>query len=171
MKNEKTRKLVLSSLMAAIVCVSTFIVKIPLPGNGYVHMGDCFVLLCGWSLNPLYGALAAGVGSMLADVFSGFLVYAVATFIIKALAAFLAGKLFRSLKKKNVNTLLSCIISGIAAGIIVPLGYFIFEYFAFSPEIAIVDIIGNTLQIVFGIMCATLVYPIVNKSKILSGLN
>ena len=59
MNNQKVRKLVLSALMAALVYVATSIIQIPSPVNGYVNLGDCFVLLSGWLLGPWYGAAAA----------------------------------------------------------------------------------------------------------------
>ena len=58
MENQKVRKLVLSALMAALVYVATSIIQIPSPVNGYVNLGDCFVLLSGWLLGPWYGAAA-----------------------------------------------------------------------------------------------------------------
>ena len=60
---QKTLKLVLSALMAALVYVATSIIQIPSPVNGYVNLGDCFVLLSGWLLGPWYGGAAAGIGS------------------------------------------------------------------------------------------------------------
>ena len=72
MENQKVRKLVLSALMAALVYVATSIIQIPSPVNGYVNLGDCFVLLSGWLLGPWYGAAAAGIGSMLVDLLSGY---------------------------------------------------------------------------------------------------
>lgn len=167
MSNKKTRKTVLSSLMAAIVCIATFIIKIPLPGNGYVHIGDCFVLLSGWVVGPYYGALAAGMGSMLADIFAGFPIYVIPTFVIKALSALIAAVTMSIFKRKNINSIISCIISGVMAGIIVPLGYFVFEYFALSPEIAFIDVWGIALKECVGIVSASLVYSVFNKSGLL----
>ena len=64
MENQKVRKLVLSALMAALVYVATSIIQIPSPVNGYVNLGDCFVLLSGWLLGPWYGAAAAGIDGL-----------------------------------------------------------------------------------------------------------
>ena len=73
MIGEKTRKLVYAALFAALTCVMTMIVKIPVPATGgYVNLGDCVVLLAGWVLGPMYGGAAAGLGSMLADLVSGY---------------------------------------------------------------------------------------------------
>ena len=85
-----TKKIVTAALFASLVCVATMIVKIPSPMKGYLNLGDCVVLLCGWLLSPLYGFLAAGLGSALADLFSGYIIYAPATFIIKGGMALIA---------------------------------------------------------------------------------
>lgn len=97
MENQKVRKLVLSALMAALVYVATSIIQIPSPVNGYVNLGDCFVLLSGWLLGPWYGAAAAGIGSMLVDLLSGYGHYVPGTLIIKGLDALVAALIFRAL--------------------------------------------------------------------------
>ena len=52
--HEHTKKLIFAALMAALTCVSTMIIKIPTPTNGYIHPGDGFVLLSGLLLGPLW---------------------------------------------------------------------------------------------------------------------
>ena len=97
MIGEKTRKLVYAALFAALTCVMTMIVKIPVPATGgYVNLGDCVVLLAGWVLGPMYGGAAAGLGSMLADLVSGYPLYAPGTFVIKACMAVCAWAVFRA---------------------------------------------------------------------------
>ena len=86
-----TKKLVIAALMAAFTCVATMIIKFQTPTFGYIHLGDGLVLLCGIVLGPVTGGLAAGIGSMFADIFSGYITWAPATLIIKALTAFVAG--------------------------------------------------------------------------------
>ena len=63
--HSKTKRIVITALMAAMVCVATMIIKIPSPMKGYLNIGDCIVLLCGWLLSPGYGFVAAGLGSAL----------------------------------------------------------------------------------------------------------
>lgn len=116
----KTQKIVMASLLAALCCVATMIIKIPSPLKGYLNLGDCVVLLSGWILSPLYGFLAAGLGSALADVFSGYVTYAPATFIIKGLMALVAYFGFKILQNK-IGNLPSRIISGIVAEVIMVL--------------------------------------------------
>ena len=97
MNDKKIRKLVLAALLAALVCVATMVVQIPSPMQGYVNLGDCFVLLSGWLLGPWYGFAAGGIGSMLADLFLGYAHYAPGTLVIKGLVALLAALLYEKL--------------------------------------------------------------------------
>jgi len=86
------KKLVLGGLFAAIIFLLTFLVHVPIPGGGgYIHPGDAAIYLGAFLLGPLYGALAAGVGSMLSDLAAGYVIYAPVTFIIKALMALIVG--------------------------------------------------------------------------------
>ena len=64
-----TRKIVMSAMFAALVCIATMMIRIPSPLKGYLNLGDGIVLLAGWMLPPFYGFLAAGAGSALADLF------------------------------------------------------------------------------------------------------
>ncbi len=99
---KNTKKMVIAALMSAFTCIATMIIKIPTPTFGYIHLGDALVLLCGMILGPVSGALAAGIGSMFADIFSGYASWALATFIIKALTAGIAGFLFRCIKFRQI---------------------------------------------------------------------
>ena len=65
MSDKKIRTMVTAAVLAALSCVATMVVQIPSPMNGYVNLGDCFVLLSGWLLGPWWGAAAGGIGSML----------------------------------------------------------------------------------------------------------
>ena len=112
MENSKTRKIVLTAMFAALCCVATMIIKIPSPLKGYLNLGDCIVLLSGFMLSPLYGFLAAGIGSALADLFAGYVIYAPATFVIKGVMALIAFYGFKLLNSKAGATP-SRIISGI----------------------------------------------------------
>ena len=95
----KLVKLVFTSLFAALVCVSTMMIKIPTSTNGYVHLGDAMVLLSGFLLGPLYGVIAAAIGSMFADVFGSYFIYAPATFIIKGMTALLGYFVARAMRQ------------------------------------------------------------------------
>ena len=166
MNNSKTKKLVMASLLAALCCVATMIIKIPSPLKGYLNLGDCVVLLSGWLLSPAYGFAAAGIGSALADVFSGYVTYAPATFIIKGLMALIAYFGFKILQNK-IGNLPSRIISGIVAEAIMVLGYFVFEGFLYGFIPSIVNIPANAAQGVAGIIIGTILIKVFEKSKIM----
>lgn len=144
-----TQKIVLSALFAALTCIATMVIKIPSPMKGYLNLGDCMVLTAGWTLPPVYGFLAAGLGSALADLLSGYAAYAPATFVIKGLMALIAYYGYISLYKKLKATI-SNIISGVAAEIMMILGYFVFEGFLYGFVPSLVNIPANAIQ---GITC------------------
>ena len=162
MENNKTRKIVMAAMLAALCCVATMIIKVPSPLKGYLNLGDCVVLLSGFVLSPLYGFLAAGIGSALADIFAGYVVYAPATFIIKGAMALIAYFGFKFLHKKT-GTTLSRIISGIAAEVIMVLGYFVFEGFLYGFGPSAVNIPANAVQGVAGIVLGVILTKIFDK--------
>ena len=163
MENNKTRNIVMTAMFAALCCVATMIIKIPSPLKGYLNLGDCIVLLSGFMLSPLYGFLAAGIGSALADVLSGYLIYAPATFIIKGAMALVAYFGFKLLNKK-VGSTPSRIISGIVAEILMVSGYFVFEGFMYGFVLSTVNIPANAVQGVAGIILGVILAKVFDKS-------
>lgn len=155
----------MAALLAAFACVATMIIKIPSPLKGYINLGDCIVLIAGWMLSPAYGFLAAGLGSALADIFSSYITYAPATFIIKGLMALAAFGVFRLLHNRLGN-LPSRIISGIVAEVIMVLGYFVFEGFLYGFAPSVVNIPANCVQGIAGIIIGVLLVKAFEKSKI-----
>ena len=90
------RHIVLAALFTALTTAATLVIQIPSPGNGYVNLGDCMVLLSAWVLGPVGGATAGGLGSMLADLMTGYAYYAPGTLVIKGAMALTAGLIFHA---------------------------------------------------------------------------
>lgn len=171
---QKTKKLVIGALLAAFTTISTMIIKFPTPTFGYIHLGDGLVILCGIILGPLGGALSAGIGSMFADIFSGYMSFALATLIIKALSAMAAGLIFHNLKLKCS---LKAVIAGIPAELLMVIGYFLYEIFlsmaaahstaeasiAAGISAALAGIPFNIVQGIVGIVIAAAILPILLK--------
>jgi len=156
MRNGKTIKPVLSALFAALIAVSTMIIRIPLPGTGYAHLGDAVVLLAAFSLGGVYGAAAAGIGSCLADIFSGFAYYAPATVVIKVVMVLITCVLFSLLVKKSKKHIsLKRILASSAGGAIMVLGYFLYETVIYGVGVAILAVPGNIVQAVTGIVISS----------------
>lgn len=162
----KTQKIVIAAMLAALTCIATMIIKIPSPLKGYLNLGDCVVLLSGWLLSPLYGFLAAGLGSGLADLISGYGVYVPATFIIKGVMAIAAYFGFRFLQNKVTN-ISARIVSGIVAEFIMVFGYYVFEGFLYGFGASLVNIPANAVQGVAGLIIGTILVKIFEKSKII----
>lgn len=164
-QNNTTQRIVMAALLAALTCVATMIIKIPSPLKGYINLGDCVVLLAGWMLSPTYGFLAAGLGSALADTFSGYVTYVPATFVIKGLMALIAFYGFKLLHSKLGN-ISSRIISGIVAEVVMVAGYFIFEGFLYGFGPSLVNIPANVIQGIAGLIIGTILVKVFEKSKI-----
>ena len=163
--NTRTKKIVMAAMLAALACVATMIIKIPSPLKGYLNLGDCIVLVAGWMLSPTYGFLAAGLGSALADLFSGYVTYAPATFVIKGLMALIAFYGFKLLHNK-IGNLPSRIITGILAEIMMILGYFAFEGFLYGFVPSLVNIPANGVQGIAGLIIGVILIKNFEKTKI-----
>lgn len=163
--NKETKRLVTAALLAALTCVATMVIKVPSPLNGYLNLGDCIVLLAGWMLSPALGFLSAGLGSALADVFSGYVTYAIPTFIIKGLMALIAFYGFKLLNKR-LGDVLPRIISGISAEITMILGYYLFEGFLYGFIPSAVNIPANAVQGVAGLVLGVLLIKLFQRAKI-----
>ncbi len=159
-QNNEITKLVTAALLAALTCISTlyFQFKVPIANGGYIHPGDAFVLLSGILLGPVYGGLSAGVGSMLADLLSGYVQYAPATFVIKLLAAMIASLSYHYIRKNSV------ILAGIFSGFIVTLGYFVYEGILTSTwGSALKGVPFNLVQNFMAIVIASALVPLLKK--------
>ncbi len=165
--NLKTKKLVLAAMFAALACVTTMVIKIPSPisGQGYINLGDCIVLLAGWMLSPLYGFLAAAIGSALADLFLGYAVYAPITFVVKGVMALIAWHGVKLMRGKLGN-LPSRLVSGLLAEVAMVLGYFVFEGFMYGFATSAVNIPFNGVQGAAGLILGVILIKAFEKNKI-----
>lgn len=171
MKN--LRKLVLAALLAALCTVMTMVIQIPSPMQGYVNLGDCAVLLAAWLLGPVYGGVAAGVGSMLADILSGYAHYAPGTLVIKLVMAVVAAVVLRTVKSKSAALVLPAQVAGGAlAEIIMVTGYFGYASLWLGKGLAAVaSVPGNVFQGIVGLGCALAVYALLARGRVVEGLS
>ena len=140
-------RLVMTGVLMALACVATMVIQIPSPTHGYMNLGDCVVLLSGCLLGPVYGAVAGGVGSALADLLSGYAVYVPGTLVIKAVMAALAGILYRRSRK-----LLP--VGAVLAELVMIVGYWLYDGFLMgSLAGSAAGIPSNIIQGVFGGVC------------------
>lgn len=164
MKKVNLHKLVAAALFAALACAATLVIQVPSPVGGYLNLGDCVVLLCGWLLGPVYGTIAAGLGPALADIFSGYVMYAPATFVIKALMALVAYFVGKLLPRARYAAPL---VSGVCAEAVMVLGYFLFEAIFLRLGLgAAAGIVSNLVQGGAGVICAFLLKAAIDRKRL-----
>lgn len=115
----------LSAISTALVCIATMFFQVYVPATrGFFNIGESMVFLSALLFGPFVGALAGGVGSMLADIFLGYPYYAPATLIIKAVEGFLTGFLNRKNPKLSRIkwVMLSSSLGLLAGGILATVG-------------------------------------------------
>ena len=83
-QRENLRLLTTTALFAAAITVMTaYMLHIPLPTGGYIHLGDALIYLAACLLPVPYAAAAAAVGAGLADLLTAPM-WVLPTLVIKA---------------------------------------------------------------------------------------
>ena len=155
----KTLWLTRCALFAALACVLTIFPKVPM-GKGYVHFGDCVIYAAAVLMGPAAGAAVGAVGHSLADLISGFPIYCIPTFIIKAVLGFTIGKIFQGgLSAKRF------VLAAVAALVIVTGGYFVFELPLLGKAQALVSLISSPIQWAMSMVASAVILPILIKNK------
>ena len=145
-----SRAIALSAMLAAMVTVSTAFIKIPAP-LGYAHAGDAVVYLSACLLPAPLSFLAAGIGGVLADILSGYAVWALPTALIKmanVLPFFIARMILKNKDRKllNIGTLAALLPSaGVTVG-----GYYLADWLLYDRAAALAEIPFNVMQALVG---------------------
>lgn len=126
MNNEKetamdsTSKFVaFAAVMTAATALTTIVFQLYIPATGgYFNLGESMVYVSALLFGPIVGCFSGGIGSMLADVLTGFYPYAPATLVVKGAEGFIVGWLSqrvwsKSYKSKNKR---SSVLAGLAVG-------------------------------------------------------
>ncbi len=159
MNHHRLVRLCLAATFAAIIYVFTALFHIP-THTGYTHVGDGFLYLAACLLPGPYGAAAGAVGAGLADVLSGYAIWAPGTVVIKALTALcFSSQGERILCPRNYLALLPAWVLCVG-------GYFLYEAaITGSLAAALPGIPGYVVQV----LCSTLVY--LSLGRALDGLH
>lgn len=146
------RNVILAGVLAAMVCMATTFLHIPIVGGGYVHLGDTVIYLTAALLPTPYAMAAAAVGAGLADVLVAPM-WAPFTVVIKAVMALaFTAKKDQFLCRRNA-------IAPLIAGVIGVAGYYVAEVvilwasggvLAVSAEAALLAVPYNAMQEVAG---------------------
>ena len=119
---------------------AVFLIKIPLV-FGYANIGDALIFLCALFLPVPYAMGAGAIGATLADIVSGYAVYAPFTFVIKAVMVlwFIP---FKKAKSKVIKHWLPSLLAGLTGAAL----YFLTDTILYGIGGAISTIPGNLGQ-------------------------
>lgn len=155
--SEKTKDLIITSLLISLVFVATFFINIRLPiaaNGGLVHLGSAMLFIIAILFGPKKGAMAGAFGMALFDILSGWTLWAPFTFITRGLQGYIVGKI-ATMHEKNGGS----IIYNFAAIVIsIPFmlgGYYICERVLYGNwVIPLASIPGNLVQNGVGLLIA-----------------
>ena len=165
-RNRTSRVAVLAygGMLAALIFVATYFFKLPVSiTQGYIHLGDGFILLgaalLGWASVP-----AAAVGSMLADLLGGYTLYILPTFVIKGLVAVVAVCAVRGKKPYWLTVLML-----VAAELVMVAGYFVTEWLILGYGLAAAAgaVVPNLVQGLSGVVVGAVLIPLMKRVKII----
>jgi uncharacterized membrane protein len=139
------RILAVTAVMTAIVFVLTRLVQIPTPAKGYIHLGDAGIFFSAFAFGPWVGAVAGGLGTGLADVTSGYLQWALPSFLIHGLQGWVVG--WTSERWQGV---VGIILSTVIGGVIVVVGYLLAGIWLSGMGAALGELPLNIIQVAAG---------------------
>ena len=119
----------ITGVFVALVFVVTAYLHIP-TNNGYIHIGDGFIYLAASLLPWPYAVFVGAGGALLADVLTGFAVWAPGSVVVKAVTALLF-----SSKGKRIITLRNA-LALLPASVICAGGYYLYEALIYSNFIS-----------------------------------
>lgn len=164
-----TRKLVLTALLAALTCVGSALrITIPLDiaGTTSFHLGNILCALSGILLGPWLGGLAAGLGSMIYDMFNPlYLADCWMTFLMKLAYGMAAGLVVRSGSGQwgYGKALLGTVCGAVSYGVL----YLCKAYFysgllvkGLDPAAAMLTVIGKLPATIFNAVVAIVLAPV-----------
>ena len=162
MKKSVNAKLAFGGMLAALVFVATYAIQLLVSlTQGYIHLGDGFILLGAALLGPVAIA-AAAVGSMLADLLAGYTIYCLPTFVIKGAVAAVA-----VLGVWKDRPLWVKLLSMIAAEAVMVAGYFVVEWLVLGYGLAAAAsaVLPNVVQGASGVVIGAVLMPLVKRIR------
>ena len=114
MTDKKTKSLVMTALMAAIIFIAIYLIRIPNPvTGGYSHLGDCMIFLAVVLLGKKHGAAAAAIGGAMSDLLAGAAVWIAPTLVIKYIMAYIMGTVLQGNPKSHGLPLAGAAVGGV----------------------------------------------------------
>lgn len=168
-KSNKTKDMVMTSLLIALVFVSTSFIKIRLPislNGGLIHMGNSMLFTAAIVFGPRKGAAAGAIGMALFDFLGEWAAWAPFTFIVRGIMGYIIGKVAYLNNKKGFNWAYNLL--GIFLGSIwMLIGYYFTEVILYGNWIQpFTSIPGNVIQILIGVIIALPLSAALKRAKL-----
>jgi len=162
----RTKDMVETALLTALVFVATSFINIRLPiaaSGGLVHLGTAMLVIASVVFGKEKGAIAGAVGMAIFDLSSGWALWAPFTFVIRGVMGYILGAISYSNNKSGDNNIIN-IIAVIVSGVWMIGGYYITEVILygnwFSP---VASIPGDITQIVMALIIGIPMAKILKK--------
>lgn len=154
-RNNKALVIAYGGMLAALIFVATYFIRLPVSMQGYIHLGDGFILL-GASLLGWIAVPAAAIGSLLADLIAGYAIYCLPTFIIKGAVAAVAVLAVRGGKPYWQTIIMLMLAELVMVG-----GYFLVEwlFLGYGLAVAAGDVPPNLVQGLSGVVIGGALIP------------
>lgn len=99
-KTDRTSIVVEAAVFTVLVYAATIALQVYQPTTGgYFNVGESMIYLAAIVSTPLVAGVAGGVGAALADLSTGYAIFAPGTLVIKFIEGYVAGILVRRLKR------------------------------------------------------------------------
>lgn len=149
----KTKEIILSGLLVALVFVATKFINIRLPlsiNGGLIHLGNTVLFMAAILFGKKKGAIAGAFGMGLFDVLSGWLAWAPFTFVIRGVMGYIIGRMAWAHGRKGGNVVWN-LIGILLAGVWMICGYYMTEVVLYGHWVTpLTSIPGNVIQLVVG---------------------
>lgn len=147
-------------ITAAFVFLGTQL-RIP-TAIGYINLGDAVILIASYVIGPA-AFFPAAIGSAIADLIAGYPMYILPTFVIKGLMGLAAGFILKH--PEHRPHLVKRLLAGVAAEIIMVIGYFAVEVFLYDVAAAAASIPFNLIQAAAALVIAVPVTYLLKNIK------
>jgi uncharacterized membrane protein len=143
------QRITLTAVGIALVAVLIVLTPVPVTATGgYVHAGTIAEIFFAIAFGPIVGAVAAGVGGAIADLYLGFAAYAPLTLLAHGSLGFIAGRL------GSGRSLLWQVVGWIIGGLLLVALYFVGQitFYGYTVANALVELPLNLLQVGLGVL-------------------
>lgn len=157
------------AVLTAVTAVFTYLVRIPIaPTRGYLNLGDVAIYFSAFTLGPLTALLSGGLGTGLADLLAGYPQWSPISLLVHGLQGLVAALIavrplgaarpptaYRPLgssRRRRWPFPPSWLIGGGAGTLIMCAGYFFSGAAMYGFGAAFVELPGNLLQNIAGLL-------------------